>query len=135
MLKSEEYFDITLNNNQYKSYKEKLVANDYDCPVRVFSIDIPDTEVILKNLGADEYDIYENLPDTLKQQINNRVSFLTIASKLNYEKNDTNAVVVYNNYTAGISFKKYSLSKPIAYLYIFETGKPILVLFRLSVIL
>lgn len=128
MVKSDDYFYLTMDQESLKPYRDDFIANDYDSPTRVLTITVPSTEAMLNELGMNDDGKYDNLSDSLKQQISAAYSLLGIVSLLN-ATGDTNHFIIINNYVAHLNFEGYSLAQPTAYLYLFETGTPIFVLF------
>ena len=134
--RSEDYWQMQISGT-YMSYEEErkvYMANDYDRPIRCYKIQLTDIEKAKdKVLFREERDRehFDKLSDSLKQDIESV-----------YYKNDfhlmnsiVNNIIMYGNYGIGSHIcdttKKLGNKKmdnvAAAYLYIFETGKPIIV--------
>ena len=130
MVNSEDYAQVMgLDAND----KIELVkAKDYDTPTRVYKISVPVVDAYFEHLRthAKNWDKspYDKLSDNLKEQIKNRYSFLTIVDHLNSIYNWDGLVLS----SAFMAYKKFdgNISSSTVYLYTFETGTPIIVLFE-----
>lgn len=106
-----------------------FIANDYDTPTNVYKISVPTSlEIIHEN--NEIYELWDKLPDNLKEQIENKFSFYTIISLIISSENEN----INDSYFSISWYAKKTfngnIDKSIAYLYTFETGKPIIVIFE-----
>jgi len=129
LVKSDYYAELAGLNDSMKPEREKFIANDYDTPVKVFSISILDSKKILENLGEISEDKWNALNPSIQEQILNKVSMQTILNYVNFKYNSGSTFAVISNYTAKKQFENYSLKENIVYLYMFETGTPVAVTF------
>lgn len=102
-------------------------AKDYDSPTRVYKLSYPNPFDAL-NSGYLNKEPFDNLDDELKEQVLNHFDFTSVLHAINvYSMGDY--------FTQLFSAKKTyegTLSEPVIYLYTFETGKPITVVFEPS---
>lgn len=129
IVKSDYYFQLLGYGEENVPSREGFIANDYDSPERVYIITIPDTESMLKKLGGIDDENYNQQSDTIKKQIIDYHSFITIVPNIINGNNGNEAVVISQSCRVKLSFGKCKLKSEVAYLYVFETGTPILVLF------
>ena len=135
--KSEDYWQLYISGT-YRSYEEerkKYMANDYDQPIRCYKIQITDIEKAKeKIMFAEEKDRehYDNLPAFLQQDIENAYC----SNDFVLMKNIANRITLYgSNYefhshicNTSKALENTKLDDAAtAYLYIFETGKPIII--------
>ena len=131
MLYSDQYQSI-MGYNDIGIYNFDYVkAKDYDTPTRMYKLTEPTFEAFfdLTNLDDEKKTQFMELPDELKDQIKKRIGFNTIFSVINQQDNDFE---IYLISSAIIANKTYygNLPQTVAYLYTFETGKPIAVVFK-----
>lgn len=133
-VKSEDYWQLydTGTPNSFEKDRAYLMANDYDRPIRCYRISKPNPELVMNKFlfRENEQEKYNNLPDELKNDLkqsysNEKNLFQLVINDIqfsidNYRATFCNTLKIIENAT---------LEKPIAYLYIFETGKPIIVEF------
>ena len=104
---------------------------DYDSPIAVYSVEIPNAKDILSKLGIENIEEYDKLSDNLKEQLDHKVSISSIISSINAQSG-TNTMALCSLLTATKDDKDVELDKSIAYLYVFEKGIPIAVTFTKS---
>lgn len=116
---------------------KKLSANDYDTPIRTYKITNPNQNKYRDYILGNKKETYNNLPNEYKEIIDNKLNMLiegngaifTICHERYLHKE-----YEWDDYVVASSLsviKKFQvkLKEPINYLYIFETGHPILVNF------
>ena len=128
-LKSEVFLTYLLGKN-YKDYHnvDKFIAYDYDTPVKVYTVSPPNEELIrdIVNIGKSDFD---NLSGTLQEQLKNRMTYDAIITNINFNNYVADDIAFTASFVITKKFPKCELKEPTAYLYIFETGKPIMVCF------
>lgn len=130
MVYSEEYISL-YSAVEFKDEIVKFQAKDYDSPIAVYSVEIPNTKDVLSKLGSENIDDYDKLSDNLKEQLDHRVSFGAIISSINAQSG-AKTMAMCSLLTAAKYDKDMELDKSIAYLYVFEKGTPIVVTFTRS---
>ena len=114
---------------------EKVRAKDYDTPIKVYNITQPIFEKAIEEFARKNSTIketYEKLPDSLKEQLKWQVNFSSIINTLRYEIEsdfDDFEISVLSNIFIAQKRKTGTIERATAYLYVFETGQPILVEF------
>lgn len=130
MVYSDEYISL-YTVTEFEDEIVNFQATDYDSPIAVYSVEIPNVKDILSKLGPENIDDYDKLSDNLKEQLDHRVSFNSIVSSINAQRG-TNIMALSSLLTATKYDKDLELDKSIAYLYVFEEGVPIVVTFTKS---
>ena len=130
MVYSDEYISL-YTAIEFEDEIVKFQAMDYDSPIAVYSVEIPNAKDILSKLGIENIEEYDKLSDNLKEQLDHRVSFSSIISSINAQSG-TNTMALCSLLTATKDDKDVELDKSIAYLYVFEKGIPIAVTFTKS---
>lgn len=128
MIKNPDYLDI-LGLSLYSSSVEKFYANDYDTPIRTYIIEVPSNERILEMLTIGKTEELNELSSDLREQLRNLSSFEKIISNLILQNSNFDEHII----CMALSAQKViegTLKKDVAYLYTFETGKPIIVYYR-----
>ncbi len=130
MVYSDEYISLYAAI-EFEDEIVKFQATDYDSPIAVYSVEIPNAKDVLLKLGSENIDDYDKLSDNLKEQLEQRVSFSSIISSINAQSG-TKTMALCSILTATKYDKDMELDKNIAYLYVFEKGAPIAVTFTKS---
>ena len=130
MTYSDEYISLYATI-EFEDEIVKFQATDYDSPIAVYSVEIPNAKDVLSKLGSENIDDYDKLSDNLKEQLDHRVSLSSIISSINAQSG-TNTMALCSLLTATKYDKDVELDKSIAYLYVFEEGIPIAVTFTKS---
>ena len=130
MVYSDEYISL-YTAIEFEDEIVKFQAMDYDSPIAVYSVEIPNAKDILSKLGIENIEEYDKLSDNLKEQLDHKVSFSSIISSINAQSG-TNTMALCSLLTATKDDKDVELDKSIAYLYVFEEGIPIAVTFTKS---
>ena len=132
--RSEEYWQLKSSGySSLEELREKLIANDYDRPIRCYKIQLLDLDKALEELiirDTEDPEHYSNLSDSLKEELTNVykhypitimtqiLHWLSINSRVQEDLACSTTKVIEN---AKIG------DTVVGYLYIFETGKPIIV--------
>ena len=130
MVYSDEYISL-YTTVEFEDEIIKFQSTDYDSPIAVYSVEIPNAKDVLSKLGSENIDDYDKLSDNLREQLEHRVSFSSIISSINAQSG-TNTMALCSLLTATKYDKDLELDKSIAYLYVFENGVPIAVTFTKS---
>ena len=130
MVYSDEYISL-YTAIEFEDEIVKFEATDYDSPIAVYSVEIPNAKDVLSKLGIENIEEYDKLSDNLKEQLDHKVSFSSIISSINAQSG-TNTMALCSLLTATKDDKDVELDKSIAYLYVFEKGIPIAVTFTKS---
>ncbi len=128
MVNSETY--VEMMGVPSNSNIDLIKAKDYDTPICVYKISSPSFDAFVQNLNLDKTKLDE-LSENLKEQIENKYSFSTIINLLNQEVFNiygTDALVLSSSFVANKVFDG-KISSSSMYLYTFETGKAIAVVF------
>ena len=125
LLKDENYIDLLGFTDSLESSLEYFVASDYDSPTKVYSLSNPDYEKV-----CEIYDIeLSGLSSEAKEQLIERLG--NIPGIINMINSKTNSkidqIIISSSFTCSLNFKGYNIDDQCSYLYVFETGKPILV--------
>lgn len=140
MLENFDYAKMTGTENYDLS---KFIANDYDTPLNVYKISIPNNQEIIDSLITNNQENqnspYLDLTDELKKQIEYSLNVEDIIFHLNtysiysFSTNWNDLInkdkIIRQAYT-GRNYYNGKINKEIAYLYTFETGQPIFVFFK-----
>lgn len=126
MANSESYLKLMGINDT--SDFDQVKAKDYDSPTRTYRISIPSFDTLAKETSNIDTVLFNELSDSLKEQIKVRVDFYTA---LNYVNSaiDVNAIYIASTLIAKKTYNG-TISSSSAYLYTFETGTPIVVVFE-----
>lgn len=108
---------------------EAVQAKDYDSPTRAYQISAPNFDSLYEEFGNINETLLNELSDELKEQIEAKFSFYTILNDINFNCRDRNALVISTSLYAEKTFDG-KIPSTIIYLYTFETGKPIVVVFE-----
>lgn len=130
MMQSDSYGEI-MGASGVQDTLEMVDTNDYDSPLAVYSITMPDTEELLKLAINNDMDLWQDLSEKLKEQVENRVSFSVLVSLLNGRSGSKN-IAFSSLYMAFVKNEKLKLKETKIFLYVFEEGTPIVVTFSES---
>ena len=120
MIKNQDYIDLI----QPESDLDIFVASDYDSPIRVFAASNLNYEKYISTL--DDAEKYNNLPEDIKQQLYNRVlPNIDIILNNNYMLYPS----IISTFKCFMTFES-SIKEDMVYIYLFETGKTIIVKFE-----
>lgn len=129
LIKDQVYVDYCLGDD-FKEEVDLFVASDYDTPIKVYSISKHDPDKLMEFLGVN----FDNASEEAKQQIYYKASdfessVLNLIFSYTVEHYDFDVYIVSNYFRCIKMYDGYKLNEELSYLYIFETGKPILVHF------
>ena len=132
MVANDDYVSMVIGNNSDIDI-DKVRARDYDTPVKVYSITSPTFEKSLEKFlqnGATFKENFEKLPESIKEQVKQQINFSAIISIVSHEMEsdfDSYESVVLTNSFLAQKKKEGKIEQAIIYLYVFETGQPIIV--------
>lgn len=132
IINNEEYMSmLDFRNSEYSDF----LANDYDTPRKTYTIEIPSNAQLIEKAMAknEEYKKkFYNLPEEIQEQIQFKYSFEdSVLPFIIFKENiSTNKVLSITSKTSAKREFEGSITSPKAYLFTFETGTPIIVLFR-----
>lgn len=130
MIQSEEYADI-MGFIGEDELLEMVDTNDYDSPIAVYCISMPEITDLLKIADDFVTDQWNRLSDNLKEQIEKRLSFSTIVSMINTHKGSK--ILAFSScYIAFGENENIKVDDTKIYLYVFEEGIPIAITFSES---
>lgn len=105
------------------------LANDYDTPIRTYVIEVPSNERILEILMADEIDKINELPENVREQLCIQASFTVVLSEITFDNTGHYDYIVCSTFYVEKTIAG-TLKRDVAFLYTFETGKPIVVYYH-----
>lgn len=127
--------DLALNNEEYKDLQginedvSKYLSKDYDTPESVFKINIPSNEELIKFYK--NYDKVMVLPDDLKESYIDRYDFNIVINTIIYDNCKSDDIWI--SISLGVfEFFEGTIDKSEAFLFIYETGQPIITYFMPS---
>lgn len=114
-----------------------FAANDYDTPIRAYKVTTPQLEAYRNYYLKDKNEIFDKLSDEMKDSINKRYNLAfkdgSFIFQIVNNKYFTGEITWEDNIIANDMFAvkefKIKLKEPVNYIYVFETGKPIIVNF------
>ena len=121
MLNSREYGEIMGAPDLFKDLIVSVAETDFSYPAVVYKLSLPSTEVLIKKAGLADASLYSKLSDDLKEQIENRMNFATVASVINGTQGNEKLAFA-SLFSAIVNDKSIECEKPITYLYIYENG-------------
>ncbi len=126
MVNSDRYIELT-GIGDFRD--ESIIAKDYDSPTRAYLISIPSFEVLYQKYQNADTSSFDELSDGLKEQVKGWFNFYTVLFRINADHVGIDELSIFSTLFANKKFDgKITSSK--AYLYIFETGRPIVVVFE-----
>ena len=128
MINNKNYAQLTGATDSLVPIADTINTNDYDSPVAVYCITMPDVTDFFKMASDFDMSNWNNLSDNLKEQVENKISFSSIITMINSQKG-ANTVAFSTTYTAIDKNENLSLDDTINYLYVFEKGTPIAITF------
>ena len=142
MIKDETYLEYLEITSLAKPKPElspinTFTANDYDEPIRTYSATNPELEKYKSYILQNKKEVFDKLSDEIKKAINQKINimlssnnFIFQISSYKYfnEEYSWEDYIIANN-TSVIKEFNIRLKEPINYIYVFETGKPIIVNF------
>lgn len=133
MVRSEEYASFLNGDRNFPDVIDVVNTNDYDSPTSVYSIEMSNSKDLLleKLLTDEEKAAWNNLPNNLRKQFENKISFSSIISVINGQ-NGSQKIHFSSSYIAFEKFESLNIKEKMIYLYVFEKGTPIVVTFSES---
>lgn len=126
----------TTNSEQYREVmgisdeQTSLVkANDYDSPARAYKISVPTFETLYEKMNNEGVLRLDELSDDLKEQAKTRLNIYTVLNFVNMHYGSASCLAASSVFTAEKRFDG-KIASSVVYLYIFETGIPIAVVFE-----
>lgn len=130
MLKNEQINDYKNSSTSSNIDLTKYMANDYDTPIAVYEITLPDTKTFLEAAYPGINEKINNLPDYYKNMIYENYDITSIQSSIILSEATTfNDIEICTSYYLIQNFEG-NINNPTAYLYTFETGAPIFITFQ-----
>ncbi len=129
LVKSDDYWELLGAPPSENGARKNFIANDYDTPIKVYSISVPDPYTIFSKMDRYDEAVWNAVSDNIKEQILNRCTIQTVFNDINFRNASHDELIVITSYIVNKQFNNCSLKEDITYLYIFETGKPIAVTF------
>lgn len=132
---SEDYWQLCISGTteSFEKHRAYFIANDYDTPIRAYKITQPTSDMVKQKLLLREGEEEElnNLPEVLREELITRYTNLNIIFEvvLNYIQSSDSGTFFSSTCNTSTVIENATIEKAVAYLYIFETGKPIVVLF------
>ena len=123
MITSESYANLYGLPSEYDATVEKLRGVDYSSPSAIYKLSISK-----ESLTAGVMDL-ENFSGELKMYLENTL-YTSFVSQINSKMGGINSVVVASSFTTSLSFAYDGLKSPEMYLYAFENGAPIIVVYK-----
>lgn len=128
MLNDETYLELMGSSRYMEDALEKANTRDYDYPVAVYAISMPEITVLLEEVYGFDRETWDSMSSNLRTQVENRFSFAMLASQINGLRG-TDEIAFSTICTAVDYNKKLNVKEDITFLYIFEEGIPIAVSF------
>ena len=122
MLRSDEYAENFGVANEHKEIVEKLRSGDYSSASAIYELSIPEESLTHGDFDFDDYsgDLKEHMRVSL---------YSSFVSQLNAKEGGSTQVVATSIFAASKSYVCKSLEDIAVYLYVFENGYPIVVVF------
>ena len=127
MIQSQEYAAI-MGSPSIDSMATDADTGDYDSPIAVYQISMPNITAYLKRTNAQNMELLNSLSRNLRKQVENRFSFSVMINYINSTKGN-NAIAFSSIYVATDKNDDLRIDEPTVLLYIFEEGIPIAVSF------
>ena len=126
MVKNDNYGKLVGgDNSSLEEIRIQLAAGDYASPEAVYEMSVPSVQSVLAL--ADESEGSYDFSDALNRQLDNKGASVLV-NQLNAMKG-TAALACSSLYTAGKAFVSNELSENTIYVYTFENGYPVAVVF------
>lgn len=131
MIKNSTFLELRGISSSSSSTKE-FYANDYDTPIRTYIVAVPSNESILEKAmsmtDTDRLDKLKELPENLYKQFSYMATFDLVIMNMIHKNSSFDETLICQSLIAQ-EVVEGTLEKDVAYLYTFETGKPIIVYF------
>ncbi len=130
MMKSDEYAEIygIGNMDEVRTFVDSIDMSGLDDPDTVYSVVLPEAEKLYGEIFADKED-WDDLDDVIRTQLEHRMGFPAIISLINSQNSGSSAIVAASSYMAIVKNEELSLEAPVTYIYVYESGTVIAVMF------
>lgn len=118
LIKSDEYGEIFGVASVLETAKT-VDLSDYDDPEAVYAVTLPSIDELYEAIGASDED-WDDLSDTVKEQLEARLGFSNIATMLN-NRMGTSAIAASSIYIAMVKDENLRLEEPVTYVYVYES--------------
>ena len=125
MVDSSSYGSLMSGAAEIEQMRQTLAAGDYTAPQAVYEIEVPTLGDMLAYAESDA--VTESFSDSLKKLLDNR-SVASLVNLIN-SRNGTAALATSSVYTAAKTFVNSETKESTIYLYTFQNGNPIAVVF------
>lgn len=122
MLQSEEYAKSLAIANEHNEIVEKLRSGDYSSAAAIYELSIPEESLLHSDIDLDDFS------GDLKEQMRFSL-YSSFVTQLNAKEGGSSRVVASSIFSASKSFVSKGLDDIAVYLYVFENGYPIVVVF------
>lgn len=126
MTNSEQYREVMGISDEQTSFVQ---ANDYDSPARAYEISVPSFEDLYEKMNNEGVLRLDELSDDLKEQAKTRLNIYTVLNFVNMHYGSASSLAASSVFMAEKRFDG-KIASSVVYLYIFETGIPIAVVFE-----
>lgn len=129
LIKSDDYAEVFGAPDYVRDFVDEQVdLSDYDKPDKVYAVTLSNTEEFYEEaLGLTDFD-WDDLSDIIKEQLGARLGTSTIISQIN-SKTGHDALAAAAIYIAFVEDEKLKLDEPVTYLYVYESGAVVAVMF------
>ena len=125
MVDSSSYGSLMSGAAEIEQMRQTLAAGDYTAPQAVYEIEVPTLGDMLAYAESDA--VTESFSDSLKQLLDNR-SAASLVNLIN-SRGGTAALATSSVYSAAKTFVSSQTEESTIYLYTFQNGNPIAVVF------
>ncbi len=127
MVQSDYYIDIMAGSTEIKAMVDNIAQGDYTSPKAVYSVSVPSFDKLLALLDED-FSRMSELSEELQAQLNNRSSS-TFINQINARAGMVELATT-SSLIAGKLFVSDTPVENVFYLYTFESGYPIAIVFQ-----
>lgn len=129
MIRSDFYLNTMSASPEIEEKASELAQGDYTKPIAVYELTVPEFADLLTLLDA-KMEGYEDLSSELQTQLNNR-SASAFITQLNAMEGVV-AIATGSVFTANKLFVSHEITENTIYLYTFESGAPIAILYTIG---
>lgn len=131
MLRSDEYLAMMTSATEFQEIVEEMRNGDYTEPENVYKISVPkDTLGTMMAALGEDTEMFKGMSDTLYDTLNKKVTAGMI-NQINAQSGVT-YLALTSIFTAGKTFVSDEIEQDFMYLYTFENGYPIFVIFTMG---
>ncbi len=128
MVKSDKYQTMVGGSSAAgNSLRDTVIAGNYDSPSAVYSIKLSDIDALMDIFTSD----WKELSETLKDQLQFRVSLSSVISQINVQ-HGVDAMTLHSINNSVKKLDNTVIDQEKVFLYVFENGTPIAVHYRNS---